>query len=108
MQYFFRIPTIGGNNHTVALISLYTRPDPSLLKRSNQTLFPCRYTGNLSLHVISIFDIITSVAVAPLPLKPGEESLYGNYIYAAEKPFAEALVFITDDDDEDEDEEGEF
>ncbi|TFK68013.1 hypothetical protein BDN72DRAFT_769939 [Pluteus cervinus] len=97
VQYYFRY-AIHGQAHTLAMVSLYTYPDLDLLRDSSNTLYACQYTGSAGLVVVDVGDIISVVAMPPLPIKP-EEVQYSGYFYVAEKPFLETMQFTVDDDD---------
>lgn len=55
------------SEHTVALVSLYSPPDPVLLEASYYTLWACSYQGDATLKIINIKNIEAVVAVVPLP-----------------------------------------
>ena len=62
IQYFLHL----AHENAVAVVSMYSHPDQSLLKASHHTLWSCSYQGNDSLKVISTKDIVGVVAMIPL------------------------------------------
>ena len=52
--------------NTIAIVSIYSHPDPILLKASHHTLWSCSYRGNASLKVINVKAIVGVVVVVPL------------------------------------------
>ena len=53
--YFFYCINVGGGQwRPVALISLYSAPDPTLLKISSDTLLVCQYQGDDSLVLVRV------------------------------------------------------
>ncbi|TFK58648.1 hypothetical protein BDN72DRAFT_906543 [Pluteus cervinus] len=98
VQYFFQYRS-QNVLHTVAMLSIYTYANSTLLRESLETLYACRYTGTTNLHVIKVQDILSVVGMPPLPHKATEPQ-YAGYVYVAEKPFLEATQFM-DDEEED-------
>jgi hypothetical protein len=47
------------------VISLYSRPDPELLRLSSNTLWSCRHQGDAALVVVDVKSILAVVAVVP-------------------------------------------
>ena len=64
VQYYFMI-TVGGADKTVALVSLYSLPDPARLANSFGTNISCTYEGDARLCVIDIKSIKSVVAMIP-------------------------------------------
>lgn len=84
------------------MISLYSRPHTELLEVSHNTLYTCRYTGQLCLLVLPVTKIHAVVAMPPLPLTDAEKALppeekLRDYFYVAEKPFLDAMAWTDDD-----------
>ncbi|KDQ10948.1 hypothetical protein BOTBODRAFT_115068 [Botryobasidium botryosum FD-172 SS1] len=65
VQYYF-IGEIRGTDRALALVSVYSDPDPDLLATSSETLRACKYRGNDSLCVIDVKSISSVVAMPPL------------------------------------------
>jgi hypothetical protein len=57
-----------------ALVSVYSRPDPTILSDSFQTLWACKYRGDDNLQVISTRSIVSVISMQPLPPLPGEDN----------------------------------
>lgn len=50
---------------TVAMVSVYSRPDLELLQKSAQTVWSCTYHGNEALQLVSVKTIHSVVAMVP-------------------------------------------
>ncbi|TFK64920.1 hypothetical protein BDN72DRAFT_773971 [Pluteus cervinus] len=102
VQYFFEYPdSLVSENATqaLAMLSLYSLPDPNLLQESAQTLVACKYQGDAALCVIPVEAIQAVVAIPPLPLKATEEGgPYSNYCFVAEKPFLDMMELEDNDE----------
>ncbi len=66
VQYFFQVKT-QGVTRTVALVSKYSPPIPSLLTKSHGALVVCKYQGLQNLKVIHATSIKAVVAMVPYP-----------------------------------------
>ena len=62
VQYYLHLTW----ENTIAIVSIYSHPDPILLKASHHTLWSCSYQGNASLKVINTKAIVGVVAMVPL------------------------------------------
>ena len=51
----------------LALVSLYSRPDATLLQSSSNTLWSCQYQGVEGFRVVEVKSIMSVVAIVPLP-----------------------------------------
>ncbi|PBK84277.1 hypothetical protein ARMGADRAFT_881657, partial [Armillaria gallica] len=51
--------------HTLALVSIYSPPNISLLAESFQTVYACNYQGDTNLHAIFVSDISAVVSMVP-------------------------------------------
>lgn len=78
MQFFFQATINDTRELSVALVSVYSDPDPDLLLASFQTVLLCEYLGEDALQVIDIKSIKASVGMIPYP---DEDGLY----FVAEK-----------------------
>ena len=86
--FFYRIK-IGENQwQPVALISLYSAPDPTLLEESSGTLLVCRYHGDQSLALVEAQAVKSVVAMVPFMEKPGGGAprCHGGRFFVVEKP----------------------
>ena len=87
--YFFYRISIGQNQwRPVALISLYSTPDPALLKVSSDTLLVCRYHGDESLILVDAQAIKSVVAMVPFMEKSvgGQPRRRNGRFFVVEKP----------------------
>ncbi|EJF56245.1 hypothetical protein DICSQDRAFT_71883 [Dichomitus squalens LYAD-421 SS1] len=90
VQYFFRLRKMlddGGTddvNMTLAMLSVYTPPDPAIQHETYGVLKACRYQGDASREVIDAKEITSVVAMIPLPPRreeaedPHAADLYSN------------------------------
>ncbi|KAJ7728718.1 hypothetical protein B0H16DRAFT_1225948, partial [Mycena metata] len=78
VQFFFQA-TIQqtGKEHTLALVSVYSDPDPEILEESFGTVSRCDYFGEEALEVIEVGDIQAGVGMIPI----GDDGAY----FVAEK-----------------------
>ncbi|KAM6493434.1 hypothetical protein JOM56_011568, partial [Amanita muscaria] len=76
----------------LAMVSLYSLPDPTLEKDSSGTLSVCQSLGKSSIMVIDATTIELVVGMIPFPLQNSEKNQpetsnrYFNTFYVAEKP----------------------
>ena len=88
VHFFYHI-SVGENQwRPVALISLYSTPDPVLLEMSSDTLLVCRYCGDDTLVLVEAQAIKSVVAMVPFMEKPeGGRPRYNNgRFFVVEKP----------------------
>ena len=78
VQYFFQLK-VNGRKETVALVSVFTAPDPRLLEESSNTLMVCKYLGNAALKVIPVKKIAICIAMVPFN-EPADD-----YFFVCEK-----------------------
>ena len=64
VQYFFNA-TVNDTRQTLALVSMYSRPDEDLFKRSNWTVWSVTEGGQNGLRVIDAKSILSVVSVIP-------------------------------------------
>ncbi|KAK7036850.1 hypothetical protein R3P38DRAFT_2480616, partial [Favolaschia claudopus] len=66
VQFFFQAKiTSSDREHTVALISRYSEPDPILFEDSYGTVILCDYCGEETLEAIDVEQIQSGVAMIP-------------------------------------------
>ena len=102
---------VKGERLTLALVSLYSPPDTTLLTASYDTLWSCQYHGSDALGVVNVKQIVSVVAMVPLPRKvedgDSEEDDEESY-FVVEKPGLEVFFLgdveedLSDDDADDE------
>ena len=87
MQFFYRISIEEDQWRPVALISLYSAPDPALLKISANTLLVCKYCGDDSLVLADAQVIKSVVAMVPFMEESGSRQRHhGGRFFVVEKP----------------------
>jgi len=70
---------------TLALVSLYSKPDPMLLSVSVNTLWSCQYQGDMALQFIDFKTIQAVVSMIPhTPVIQGQAA--GEHFFLVEKP----------------------
>ncbi|RDB26701.1 hypothetical protein Hypma_005263 [Hypsizygus marmoreus] len=85
VQYYFRFDITSEVTRTLAMISLYSRPDLDLLRKSSNTLWSCRHQGVAGLVVVEARSIEAVVAMAPHSVTIlGEE--WAGRVFVVEKP----------------------
>ncbi|PIL24852.1 hypothetical protein GSI_12738 [Ganoderma sinense ZZ0214-1] len=91
VQYFFRYQ-MHGHTETLAMVLPFSAPDPAILDYSRLTLLACTYDGSAPRIVVFAKQIVSVVAMVPLPLTqdeardPRASELYGQRYFVVEKP----------------------
>ena len=88
-MYFFYHASLGGDQwQPVALISLYSAPDPALLEISSGVLLVCQYHGDDSLILVEAQAIKSVVAMVPFMEKPegGRPRCHDGRFFVIKKP----------------------
>ena len=82
----------------LALVSLYSKPDPTLLSLSVNTLWSCRYQGDMELRFIDVKTIQAVVSMVPhtpvIQGQPAEERFF-----LVEKPGLDMAVMAGTEED---------
>jgi len=86
--YYYFLSQIGDSTKTLAVISVYSRPDQRLCELSYHTLLSCTRSGDSDLRVIDVKLITAVVAMVPHTPFPGETTRY----FVVEKPGLEVMV----------------
>ena len=88
MYSFYRASLGGDQWQPVALISLYSAPDPALLEISSGVLLVCQYHGDDSLILVEAQAIKSVVAMVPFMEKPegGRLRRHNGRFFVIEKP----------------------
>ncbi len=73
------------------LISLFSNPDPTLLRLSVNTLWSCKYLGDSTLKFINIKCIRAVMAMVPHVPAIGEQPAY-EWFFLVEKPGFDVAV----------------
>lgn len=71
IQYFFRY-TINNVDRALTMVAPFLGPDEDILAESEGALLACTYRGAVACHVIPVQEIMSVVAMVPLPLTPQE------------------------------------
>jgi hypothetical protein len=82
--YFFIYICRDDKEMALVLISLYSRPDPTLLSLSVNTLWSCEYKGDRALRFINVKTIHAVVAIMPHRLVIGGQQM-GEQFFLIEK-----------------------
>ncbi|KAF8994827.1 hypothetical protein BDQ17DRAFT_1392359 [Cyathus striatus] len=82
--YYF-VVTFEGASETVAMVSLFTKPDQQLFEDSCGTVLSCMLMGETSLRVVNVKSIQSVVAAIPFPHNDNYPELEGN-VFIVEKP----------------------
>jgi hypothetical protein len=83
--YFFILWTHEGRDTALALVSLYSAPDPRLLKASHNTLWSCEHHGDSALRFIDAKAIQSVIAMIPHTPRIEAQQL-GERFFLVEKP----------------------
>ncbi|SJL09586.1 uncharacterized protein ARMOST_12966 [Armillaria ostoyae] len=106
VQYFFQL-RFGEDIHTLALVSIYSPPNMSLLAESFQTVYTCDYQGDADLRAIFVTDIAAVVAMVPFFTVTNEGDIITpeNKYFLVEKPGLEISELRGEEEDDTEGEE---
>lgn len=69
---------------TLAVLSVYSDPDPELLTASHGAFISCNYLGDSSLQVIDVYRIQSVVSMVPHRLE--KHRVEDNYHFLVERP----------------------
>ena len=88
VYFFYRISVGEDDWQPVALVSLYSAPDPTLLKMSSNTLLVCQYHGEDSLVLVEANSIKSVVAMVPFMEKSEGDRprRHDDRFFVVEKP----------------------
>jgi hypothetical protein len=90
VRYFFRL-RFGEEVHALAVISLFSLGDASLLKQSYQTVYSCKYEGDTKLIACNVKAIKAVVAMVPFfKVTPDAKIVTPeNQYFLVQKPYLE-------------------
>ncbi|KZT25538.1 hypothetical protein NEOLEDRAFT_1156215 [Neolentinus lepideus HHB14362 ss-1] len=92
VRYYFRLDiSETGETKTLAMISLYSKPDADLLEESSHTLWSCMPQGDAGLDVINVKDIVSVVATVPHSVSFLGDRFRGR-VFVVEKPGLDIAV----------------
>jgi hypothetical protein len=84
VQFYFR----SNEEHTYALVLVWSEPDLDLLQASSNTVYLCVYQGQTDLQVIDVKTIMSVVAMVPMTPRDGDCS---SRFFLLEKPGLEIM-----------------
>ena len=86
--FFYHIHVEGDQWWPVVFVSLYSVPDPALLRVSSGTLFVCKYCGDNSLVLVDAQAVKSVIAMVPFMEKPRDGRLrhHDGRFFVVEKP----------------------
>jgi len=89
----------------LALVSLFSQPDPELLELSCQTVYSCRYEGDAALSVVDVKSIKSVISMVPyFRITPdGEIEQPESEHFLVEKPGLDIAELVGEQDQEDDD-----
>ncbi|TFK82762.1 hypothetical protein K466DRAFT_499728 [Polyporus arcularius HHB13444] len=114
VQYYFAFQTPGAREDLkgLAMIAAFSAPDPALMEYSNGTLLACTHLGNDAREVIFVKDIVSVVAMVPLPMtaaearEDGSAARYASRFFVVEKPGLDIAWFAGRVENPGDDEDG--
>ncbi|RDX46887.1 hypothetical protein OH76DRAFT_1355134 [Lentinus brumalis] len=112
VQYYFGFVLQNKRVRGVAMIAPFTAPDAALLKETHGTLAACYHPGNDIRQVIFVDDILSVVAMVPLPMTAAEATeadavtKYASRYFVVEKPGLDIAFFAGRVQDPAHDEDG--
>ena len=71
VQFFFRSKHTGAER-TYTIVSMWSEPDPQLLKESSQAVYASIYHGQETLQVIEAKSMVAVVAMVPMRPADGD------------------------------------
>ncbi len=80
-----------GDEKALALVLLFSNPDPTLLQLLVNTLWSCEYLGDSALKFIDIKCVHTIMAMVPHVLAIGEQPVHERF-FLVEKPGFDVAV----------------
>ncbi|KZT02196.1 uncharacterized protein LAESUDRAFT_662285 [Laetiporus sulphureus 93-53] len=84
VQYYF-CASVQRQMVILAMVSMYSQPDSDLLERSHNMVWVFKYPESLSLRVVEVKNIVSVVAMIPVPHSLGMPQ-NGQYFFLVEKP----------------------
>lgn len=111
MRYFFPM-MVKGTTTGLAMVVPFSPPDARILEYSRGTVAACTYPGADTCEVVLATQIVSVVAMVPLPMTASEASevdaanKYGNRYFVVEKPGLDIAQFAGRVEEHNEDEDG--
>ena len=108
IQYFFRLRFSADEVHSLALVTLFSLPDPEILRCSSQTVYLCRYQGDMALKVVEVKTIKAVVSMVPdLKVTPAGNVEELGQFFLVEKPGLD-IAELTGEEDQSDDDDNEL
>ena len=85
VYYYFRCRS-QGKETTLAIISIYSEPNPTLLADSHGTYASCQYFGDDSLVTVDVLCIESVVAMVPHNPPHSEDPDFERHFFLVERP----------------------
>ncbi|KAJ3899660.1 hypothetical protein F5879DRAFT_810558, partial [Lentinula edodes] len=103
VHFFFHLAITENNTCTLAMVTLYTEPNPLLLCLSSSALWSCEHGDVDATRVVNVTEIEAVIAMVPHSTEfLGED--WKDRVFVVEKPgldIARISGFVEDEDPED-------
>ncbi|KAJ3872829.1 hypothetical protein F5051DRAFT_463280 [Lentinula edodes] len=103
VHFFFRLAITENDTRTLAMVTLYTKPNPLLLRLSSSALWSCEHGDVDATRVVNVTEIEAVIAMVPHSTEfLGED--WKDRVFVVEKPgldVARMSGFVEDEDPED-------
>lgn len=96
-MYFYLRLEIDGILRTLAMVSLYTLPDPVITERSSGALLVCGYEGDAGLVIVDVKAIVSVIAMVPF-VQDDRINVELEQFFVVEKPGLDFAEVIEEDD----------
>ena len=104
-MYFFIHLSPNGGDLALALVSVYTKPNPTILRKSHNMLWSCEYQGDSALRFVDVKTIQSVVAM--IPHTPAIEGRSSKRFFLVEKPGFDVAIMAGVEEDIPDNEGGE-
>lgn len=84
VQFYF-LAQVNGRNTALTMLSMYDQPDATLLEKSHNTAWVCKYCGTNLLKVVHIEQIMSMVTMISVPTSIGSLATDGCHYFMMEK-----------------------
>ena len=94
VRYFFRLQ-FGPTIYSLAILSMFSNPDPELLEKSYNTVYSSHYRGEDALVVVNVIKITSLVAMVPYYRVQEDGTILdpGNEYFLVEKPYIDITFY---------------
>ena len=105
-MYFFIHISPSGGDLALTLMSMYTKPNPTILYKSHNMLWSCEYQGDSALRFVDVKTIQSVVAmILHTPVIEGRSS---EHFFLIEKPGFDVAIMAGIEEDISDNEGGEW